>query len=122
MEMAPILVQGIAALEPAEFSQVLARVTRLKVLKPTRNMSENEEAVFLKDITTHILTKKFNYQFIDQGIFNLIEDPKNDKWFPDLSVILGYIGLEHRKLQNRMNILSEVLMRRRGQKQITAKD
>jgi hypothetical protein len=71
--MAPILIQGIAALEPASFDQILARVTRLKVMKPTRNMTPQETTIFIEDITEHIHVKGINYQFIDRGIFNLIE-------------------------------------------------
>ena len=117
--MAPILIQGIAALEPASFDQILARVTRLKVMKPTRNMTPQETTIFIEDITEHIHVKGINYQFIDRGIFNLIEQDK-DKWFPDVNTILEYVQKDYRIFKSRIMMLNELLLRRREQKQITS--
>lgn len=113
LKMAPVLMQGIAALEPATFAEVVMAITELKSIKITKQMSLNEEADFIAHRSSFIYEENFNYQFIKAGIHKIIKDPNIDKWFPDIPIIIKYIEYEHRLLKNRMTMLHDLLLRRR---------
>ena len=106
----PRLIQLEAATRPSRFDYVVTRLARLKTIKPTQNMDEQQTAVFFEEIANMLINDGFCYTAIDEGICSLVRQEK-DKWFPGPQKLIEYIYPIHWKMKRRKDKLHEVLSR-----------
>lgn len=106
----PRLIQLEAATRPSRFDYVVTRLARLKTIKPTQNMDEQQTAVFFEEIANMLINDEFCYTAIDEGICSLVRREK-DKWFPSPQKLIEYIYPIHWKMKRRKDKLHEILSR-----------
>ena len=106
----PRLIQLEAATRPSRFDYVVTRLARLKTIKPTQNMDEEQTAVFFSEIANMLINDGFCYTAIDEGIMSLVKKEK-DKWFPGPQKLIEYIYPIHWKMKRRKDKLHEILSR-----------
>lgn len=106
----PVLIQGNAATRPAPFEHVVTRLARLKLLRPTQVMSEQEIGIFFSDVAELLIERGYCYTALDQGIKALLRQDKGN-FFPTIEVLEHYIHPIHYKLKRRVDKLHEVLSR-----------
>lgn len=106
----PILIQGNAATRAAPFEYVVTRLARLKLMRPTQAMSEQEMGIFFGDVADLLIERQYCYTAIDQGIKALLRQDKGT-FFPTIEVLEKYICPVHYKLKRRVDKLHEMLSR-----------
>lgn len=106
----PALIQGNAATRPAPFEHVVTRLARLKLLRPTQAMSEQEMGIFFSDVADLLIERSYCYTAIDQGIKALLRQDKGT-FFPTIEILEKFIYPIHYKLKRRVDKLHEILSR-----------
>jgi len=104
------LLQGHAAIRVAPKEHIITRLARLKTIKQTKNMDEDQASVFFEELTNMLYSEGYCYTAIDEGITRLIKREK-DKWFPGPETLIKYIHPIHWKLKRRIDKLHEILAR-----------
>jgi len=106
----PVLIQMQAATQTPPYELLITRLTRLKSIRGTQNMTTEQASVFLEDIAEMIIEDGFCYEAIDLGIKALLRGEKNN-WFPDYSTLMAYIYKIDYQIKRRKAKLHEILSR-----------
>lgn len=107
-EYGAVYIQGMAALTPCPFEQIIVLLGELKILKAGTKLSEEETMIFLKKYANLIQDDELAYFAVKQGIDKYLLTEK-DSFFPSYATLRGYIYPIHHKLKRQMMTLKGML-------------
>lgn len=111
----PRLIQLNAAMRVCPYGDIVLRLLRLKTIRQTKNMDEDQASVFFGEIANMLIAEGFCYTAIDEGIMKIVSQTTDKKalgpFFPSPDILVKYINPINYKMKRRKDKLHEILSR-----------
>ena len=113
---APYIIQYEAFLQPPTKKETKTLLGILRMHRPSENKTAEQIKIIINDITKRLHERNYAKFAIEKGITQLIERKQEAVFFPSMDQIIAIIHPLHWKIQSRMDLLKEQIVKNSEQK------